>query len=111
MSKYVEISVDRTTFTDTPQHQVSIGVFDQDGKGSGYRLLGPKYTGTSRSVARARLNLRDAIAIRGALDQVFPQPETEDMRQELYRLRAHVADCTRCAAVQDHDADKAADNR
>ncbi len=45
--------------------QMSIGTAD-----SGYRIAGPKYDGTNRSVLRRKLTKRDADEIRSYLDKI-----------------------------------------
>lgn len=60
-----------TIETDTA-NRMSIGVYDESGAGSGYRLAGRKFDGTGTPVVVATLNQRDADEIRACLDQVFP---------------------------------------
>ena len=43
--------------------QVSISDLDDNGAGDGYRLLGPKFDGTSRLLAKHELDERDAAEL------------------------------------------------
>lgn len=60
------------------------------------------------------LNVR--VAVRAAVPVLQrkvreQRARIEDLEHELRLLRKHTAECPRCQAVQDHDADKAASNR
>lgn len=64
----VELSIDRAGHSGPLQ--VSIGAVDDDGHGSGYRLLGPKYIGDSVNVKTVVLTARDRDEIRRYLDLI-----------------------------------------
>jgi hypothetical protein len=68
----IVIDVDRDGWT--KGLQLNIAQLDEKGNGSGYRLYGPKYNGSSERLIRHELTERDAAEIRQALDAVFPQP-------------------------------------
>jgi hypothetical protein len=57
--------------------QLSINQRDKNGAGDGYRLAGPKFNGSSKSLLKTELDQRDADEIRGYLDAVFPRTEDE----------------------------------
>ncbi|MGW1121093.1 hypothetical protein ACWD5B_28950 [Streptomyces tanashiensis] len=61
-----------TSDREFPVYQLSLNAVDDDGRGHGYRLMGPKYIGRSRNLRTAELDERDANEIRGLLDEVFP---------------------------------------
>lgn len=71
MSKRIVIDVDRDGWT--KNLQLNIANIDENNRGMGYRLAGPKYNGSSTNLLRAELDDRDAGEIRDALDEVFPQ--------------------------------------
>jgi hypothetical protein len=48
--------------------QVSIGHVNADGNGTGYRIAGPKYDGTGRTIYHHVLTDRDKEEIRSYLD-------------------------------------------
>jgi hypothetical protein len=53
--------------------QLSISRLDAAGTGHGYRIAGPKFNGSGRSLLRRELTEDDAQEIRRYLDAVFPQ--------------------------------------
>lgn len=57
----VFLTVDRDGWTKAIQ--LSIGVDDENGNGHGYRIAGPKYNGSSKSLIRHRLSIRDITEI------------------------------------------------
>lgn len=59
--------------------QVSICIVDDDDRGWGRRLVGPKYGGVSTNFARVELDADDADEIRRILDAAFP-PATAAVR-------------------------------
>lgn len=69
----IYIDVDRDRYTG--QLQVSISRRDKDGLGYGYRIAGPKYTGSSENLIRHKLTERDANEIRTYINNQFP-PES-----------------------------------
>lgn len=54
--------------------QVGIHRTDENGAGHGYRLAGPKFSGTGETLLSATLDERDAEEIRRYLDVAFPPP-------------------------------------
>lgn len=50
--------------------QLSISEIDEKGLGSGYRILGPKFTGSSRRIHKVRVDPRMARSIRTYLDKI-----------------------------------------
>lgn len=52
--------------------QVSINWIDDDGYGHGYRIMGQKYDGTSKTLKKVELTKRDAEEIRSYLDRIKP---------------------------------------
>ena len=57
--------------------QVSLSQLDEHGAGHGYRLAGPKFTGSGEVLVSRDLDERDAEEIRRYLDAVFPVPVPE----------------------------------
>ncbi|MFJ4847597.1 hypothetical protein [Streptomyces sp. NPDC088733] len=70
MTKKVTIDISRDGWTNGLQ--LSINERDEDGRGHGYRLAGPKFNGSGEPVLSAELDERDAREIRAYLDAVFP---------------------------------------
>jgi hypothetical protein len=70
MSERIVIDVDRDGWT--KGLQLNIAQLDENDKGWGYRLHGPKYNGSSKNLARHVLDERDAAEIRKMLDAAFP---------------------------------------
>lgn len=64
------ITLDRDGWT--KDLQLNIATLDENGRGGGYRLAGPKYNGSSKNLLRVELDERDATEIRAALDAAFP---------------------------------------
>ncbi|WP_432111391.1 hypothetical protein [Streptomyces sp. YPW6] len=64
------IDLDRDGWTQNLQ--LNIVTLDENGTGTGYRLAGPKYNGSSENLLRVELDERDAAEIRAALDAAFP---------------------------------------
>ncbi|MFE2407043.1 hypothetical protein ACFXDE_01730 [Kitasatospora sp. NPDC059408] len=60
--------------------QISINQVDENGRGHGYRLAGPKFNGSSTSLLKTELDDRDATEIRALLAAVFPLTEDETRR-------------------------------
>jgi hypothetical protein len=58
----------------TSRLQVSINQLAGDGTGTGYRLVGPKFSGTGEKLTERPLDECDAAEIRRYLDAVFPLP-------------------------------------
>jgi hypothetical protein len=52
--------------------QLSISKLDENDAGNGYRLAGPKFTGSGEVLLSRTLDERDAAEIRRYLDAVFP---------------------------------------
>lgn len=72
MTKRIVLDVDRDGWT--KNLQLNIATLDENDRGMGYRLAGPKYNGSSTNLLRTELDDRDAGEIREALDTVFPLP-------------------------------------
>lgn len=70
MSEVLLIQVFRDDWT--KRLQLSIDVEDANGGGSGYRLDGPKFNGSSKALLRCRIDERAAQQMRAYLDRVFP---------------------------------------
>lgn len=66
----IEICVDRDGLTGGLQ--LSVDVVEGNGSGHGYRLIGPKFNGSSKPLLRHTLTESDALNLRGFLDEVFP---------------------------------------
>lgn len=56
----------------TRRLQVSLSKLDARGNGHGYRLAGPKFSGSGEPLLECRLGEQDAAEIRRYLDAVFP---------------------------------------
>jgi hypothetical protein len=85
--------------------QIVISRTDENGRGEGYRLAGPKHfnSGTTELVSGV-LDERDARELRAMLDAVFPVDQTEHRNQVLGEAAAHlehIADETE-AKVAEH---------
>jgi hypothetical protein len=83
MSERIVIDVDRDGWT--KNLQLNIVTLDEHDSGTGYRLAGPKYNGSSTNLLRVELDERDADEIRQALDAVFPRPTGAPSRAEVLR--------------------------
>lgn len=68
MSDRITLNIDKDRLTGGVQ--VSINVTRPNGAGHGYRILGPKYSGSSEPIAQTTLTARDAEMIRKYLDKV-----------------------------------------
>lgn len=66
------ITLDAMGDREFPAYQLSINAVNDEGRGHGYRLMGPKYVGRSRNLRTVELTQRDADEIRAVLDEVFP---------------------------------------
>jgi hypothetical protein len=75
VSDRIVIDVDRDGWT--KGLQLNIAHLDENGTGSGYRLAGPKYNGSSENLLRRELDERDVREIRAFLDAVFPAAPAE----------------------------------
>ena len=53
----------------TGQLQLSIQAYDEEGDGDGYRLIGPKFNGSSTLLRSVDLSARDIQEIRSYLDR------------------------------------------
>ena len=85
----IVIDVDRDGLTGGLQ--LNIAKVDEDGKGFGHRLAGPKYVGASENLLSREINRYDADAIREYLDAVFPpKPATRELT--LSRLTTELRD-------------------
>jgi hypothetical protein len=62
--------------------QLSINKVDEEGRGGGYRLAGPKFNGSSKLLLQTALDQRDADEIRAHLDAVFPVKPANDAAAE-----------------------------
>jgi hypothetical protein len=71
----ITLEVDRDGWTNGIQ--LSINRLNEEGVGSGYRLAGPKFNGSGKTLLTRTLDQRDADEIRTCLDAVFPLPEVE----------------------------------
>lgn len=73
MGKYTKVilCVDKDGWTGGIQTSIDIAD-DKDG-GIGYRISGPKYNGSSKSLAKVVLSQRDAEQIRQYIDMVYPR--------------------------------------
>ena len=71
MKRFADISVDQDGVTNGIQ--ISVNVEDEKGGGFGYRLAGPKYNGTSKTLLKHVLTEWDAEEIRSYLDIAFPR--------------------------------------
>lgn len=79
--------------------QITLAQLDENGRGIGYRIAGPKHhnMGTT-TLIEYDLDERDAKEIRAKLDAVFPSPEAaeiERLRAELEQARAAIAKALR----------------
>jgi len=74
--------------------QLGIVQVDENGSGSGYRLHGPKFNGSSTPLLKHVVDERDAAEIRKFLDDVFPLPK-QPSRAEVLREAADEMD-THC---------------
>jgi hypothetical protein len=72
MNTRIVFDVDRDGWT--KNLQLNIATLDENDRGMGFRLAGPKYNGSSKNLLRTELDERDATEIRAALDAVFPLP-------------------------------------
>lgn len=57
--------------------QLSISYLDENSRGHGYRIAGPKFNGSSVTLLKTELTERDAAEIRGYLDAAFPLKDKE----------------------------------
>jgi len=73
MNERIVIDVDRDGWT--KGLQLNIAQLDETNTGTGYRLAGPKYNGSSKNLLRCELDARDANEVRKCLDAVFPQKD------------------------------------
>lgn len=62
----VYISVDQSSHS--RGLQISINIEDENGNGHGYRIAGPKYDGSGRTLVKHYLDARDVSEIRGYLN-------------------------------------------
>jgi hypothetical protein len=83
MTDRIVLDVDRDGWT--KGLQLNIAQLDQDGCGTGYRIAGPKYNGSSENLLRCEVDERDAREIRKYLDAAFPTPEASEIRAQLLR--------------------------
>lgn len=67
----ITLEVSRDGWTD--RLQLSISQLDDEGRGHGYRLAGPKFNGSGEALLKRELDQRDADEIRAYLDAVFPK--------------------------------------
>ncbi|WP_329203834.1 hypothetical protein [Streptomyces sp. NBC_01435] len=92
MNNRIVIDLDRDGWT--KNLQLNIANLDENDRGMGFRLAGPKYNGSSTNLLRTELDERDAAEIRAMLDAVFPAstpaPITEAYPGELPILRGLV---------------------
>lgn len=70
--KGIYLSIDRRG---DGQLQLSIGKQDADGGGIGYRIAGPKYDGSGKTLLRHFITERDVDEIRAYLAQTSAQCE------------------------------------
>ncbi|WP_327259962.1 hypothetical protein [Streptomyces sp. NBC_01240] len=70
MNNRIVIDLDRDGWT--KNLQLNIAKLDENNRGMGFRLAGPKYNGSSTNLLRTELDERDAAEIRAMLDDVFP---------------------------------------
>ncbi|MGC5400173.1 hypothetical protein ACPXCP_31090 [Streptomyces sp. DT20] len=70
MSERIVIDLDRDGWT--KNLQLNIAKLNENDRGMGFRLAGPKYNGSSTNLLRTELDERDAAEIRAMLDAVFP---------------------------------------
>lgn len=68
--KKLVLSVDQAPGFGDRGHQISLGLFDEDGRGSGVRLYGPKYAGNSKTLVETELYAHERGKIRQYLDEV-----------------------------------------
>lgn len=73
MKQRIVIDVDRDGWT--KNLQLNIATLNENDRGWGFRLAGPKYNGSSKNLLRTELDERDAAEIRKALDTAFPLPD------------------------------------
>lgn len=55
--------------------QLNIAKVDENDRGHGYRLAGPKFNGSSKTLLKVELDQRDVDEIREYLNAVFPLKE------------------------------------
>ena len=77
-----KLTIDVTRDGWTGKLQLSISKHDEDGTGTGYRLAGPKFNGSSEPVLSKILDRDDAEEIRRYLDAVFPVAANSSTPQE-----------------------------
>lgn len=77
--------------------QLGISQLDENNTGDGYRLAGPKFNGSSKSLLKRELDDRDVKEIRSYLHAVFP---TEDPAAA---LRARITAIHREVDGSQHD--------
>lgn len=70
MPERITLEVSRDGWTDGLQ--LSIQQTHENGGGHGYRLAGPKFNGSGKTLLTRELNQRDADEIRTYLDAAFP---------------------------------------
>ena len=69
---YLDVSKDGWT----GGYQISIGELDENGAGSGYRIAGPKFNGSSNVVKHVELTENDARKIMPFLEKLLVTPAT-----------------------------------
>lgn len=72
MANEVILSVDQDGWTGA--FQLSVDLRRPDSSGHGYRISGPKFNGSSKSIFKHTLTERDAKELRRYLDLVWPAP-------------------------------------
>jgi hypothetical protein len=72
MGDRLVLQVSRDGHTD--RLQLAISKLDENGAGNGYRLAGPKFNGSGKTLLSRTLDEDDAAEIRRYLDAVFPLP-------------------------------------
>jgi len=74
--KKLVLEIDRATAYAGNPIRACISVLDEEGRGSGHRLFGPKYAGIPGKMLKTyELDERDRQAIRSALDEVEDRPK------------------------------------
>ncbi|MEU6057940.1 hypothetical protein [Streptomyces sp. NPDC047097] len=104
MSERIEFTVDRDGWT--TGLQLNIAQLDENNRGWGYRLAGPKYNGSSKNLLTAILTERDAEEIRAKLNAVFPpQPVLTAPQRQFLTFALELAADVMASRAEEFDSD------